>query len=83
VLRVSPVFILLFVTAAVLTAFGIHKYMQQARALTGTQSFSSENPPSTIETIENIPGDWESRNKAEDSNCLNWSAEGTCLQEKE
>ncbi len=81
-LRISPIFILLFVAAAVIAAFGIHKYLQQAQN-SGKRSVSSESSTASGETIENIPGDWSSRNQSDDLKCKNWTADGTCLSETE
>jgi hypothetical protein len=82
VLRISPIFILLFVAAAVIAAFGIHKYLQQAQN-SEKRSVSSEALGSTGETIENIPGDWSTRNGSDDLQCKSWTADGTCLSETE
>ncbi len=86
-LRISPLFIFLFVAAAVLTAFGIHRYMRQAQQqASGSSSFSSFSPPSpaTGEAIEDIPGEWTRKKSAdEEVMCQSWSPDGICLSEAE
>jgi len=76
-LRISPIFIFLFVAAAVIAAFGIHKYMRQTQ-VSAQQSFSSEAPPGSSEKIENIPGEWAPKNK-DQASCASWSDDGVCL----
>jgi hypothetical protein len=82
-LRVSPLFIFLFVAAAVLAAFGIHRYMQQAQQSSGSGSFSSLTPPaSNGEAIEDIPGEWtQRRNGSEEVVCKSWTPDGICQSE--
>jgi hypothetical protein len=79
-------FIFLFVAAAVLAAFGIHRYMQQAQQSSDSGSFSSLAPPPSAnsEAIEDIPGEWtQRRNGSEEVVCKSWSPDGICQSSEE
>ena len=55
--RISPQFIFVFISAAILLAFFIHRYQMATRAV-GEISQSSQSPPVIENSIEEIPNEW-------------------------